>query len=264
MSMILYRQVLPLCALCAIFCSSFCAIGGVAYIPGASELPQFLSCFLAAKTLRHDGFAVGAIGGNAYAQTAEEAYLSLCTLSNLWHESPSRYAREVPELISSIVTNADTACAVSRWYVDFLSYPEVEERGGTILSIGTKVRLLSLYLTSQCVGANTSCWIEVAKHIGELDVLAEKKPIGNGASNVPLNTAMIHGYSQDEMIANSRGDCYRAGRNRLAGRLIETINKYDGVIPREQRNKLLLEIARLAHFNDDECLRLGICRRPIR
>ena len=54
---IISKHMLVLC--CAFFCLPFYAIGGVAYIPGLSELPQSLSCFLAAvERVRPDVYRV--------------------------------------------------------------------------------------------------------------------------------------------------------------------------------------------------------------
>ena len=109
--------------------------------------------------------AVGAVAGFGvlFGETDEEAYARLSSFRSLWETNAVSYYKTVGSI-------NDPACAVAngKWYVDFLSYPDLMVTNRLSDVLYAKAEVISRNADSYGILYNTNCWYALADYIAHL------------------------------------------------------------------------------------------------
>lgn len=104
------------------------------------------------------------------AETTEEAYARLSSYRSLWETNVVAYYKT-----AKAINDPAFAVANGKWFVDFLSYPDVTETNRLEDVLYAREKVISDCAGSFGVESNTNCWYALADYIAHLKDVSDPR-----------------------------------------------------------------------------------------
>ena len=104
------------------------------------------------------------------AETAEEAYARLSSYRSVWETNVWAYAKSI-----NLAKDQGSCGANGRWFVDFLSYPDVTDTNRFYEVFSARETVFFRTTDAYGIGDNTNCWYALADYIARLKDVADPR-----------------------------------------------------------------------------------------
>ena len=108
--------------------------------------------------------------GVLFAETEEEAYARLSAYRNVWETNVWAYAKSI-----KLAKDQESSGANGRWFVDFLSYPDVTDTNRFYEVFSARETVFFHTTDAYGIGDNTNCWYALADYIARLKEISDPR-----------------------------------------------------------------------------------------
>ncbi|MBR4257413.1 MAG: hypothetical protein IKQ17_00110 [Kiritimatiellae bacterium] len=108
--------------------------------------------------------------GGLFAETEEEAYARLSAYRNVWETNAWAYAKSI-----NLAKGQESSGANGRWFVDFLSYPDVTDTNRFYEVFSARETVLFRTTGAYGIRDNTNCWYALADYIARIKDVADPR-----------------------------------------------------------------------------------------
>ena len=108
--------------------------------------------------------------GGLFAETVEEAYARLSSYRSLWETNVVAYYKT-----AKAINDPAFAVANGKWFVDFLSYPDVTEANRLEDVLYAREKVFFRTTDAYGIGDNTNCWYALADYIAHLKDVSDPR-----------------------------------------------------------------------------------------